>query len=120
MRTEGRDTVGNAVSYSKRTSLILVQNGEPSIRVRVGQIDLESALDQGVEVNLHLPALIPDDYLSDVNMRLTLYKRLSNCQTKQDLHELQVEMIDRFGLLPEPVKALFEIAEHHLGKGKMK
>ena len=75
------------------------------------QIDLESALDQGVEVNLHLPALIPDDYLSDVNMRLTLYKRLSNCQTKQDLHELQVEMIDRFGLLPEPVKALFEIAE---------
>lgn len=75
------------------------------------QIDLESALDQGVEVNLHLPALIPDDYLPDVNMRLTLYKRLSNCQTKQDLHELQVEMIDRFGLLPEPVKALFEIAE---------
>jgi len=67
--------------------------------------------DQGIEVNLHIPALIPSDYLPDVNMRLTFYKRLANCQDKQQLHELQVEMIDRFGLLPEAVKALFQIAE---------
>jgi len=67
--------------------------------------------DQGIEVNLHIPALIPEKYLPDVNMRLTFYKRLANCKDKQQLHELQVEMIDRFGLLPDPVKALFEIAE---------
>ena len=67
--------------------------------------------DQGIEVNLHIPALIPSSYLPDVNMRLTFYKRLANCQDKQQLHELQVEMIDRFGLLPESVKALFQIAE---------
>jgi len=67
--------------------------------------------DQGIEVNLHIPALIPSDYLPDVNMRLTFYKRLANCRDKQQLHELQVEMIDRFGLLPEAVKALFRIAE---------
>ena len=73
--------------------------------------ELDSALQQGIEVNMHLPALIPDDYLPDVNMRLTLYKRLSNCQSKGDLHELQVEMIDRFGLLPDEVKALFQLAE---------
>ena len=73
--------------------------------------DLDAALHQGIEVNMHLPALIPDGYLPDVNMRLTLYKRLSNCQTKEDLHELQVEMIDRFGLLPDEVKALFQLAE---------
>ena len=73
--------------------------------------DLDVTLDQGIEVNMHLPALIPDDYLPDVNMRLTLYKRLSNCQTEEQLHELQVEMIDRFGLLPEPVKTLFQLAE---------
>jgi len=73
--------------------------------------DLDAALNTGIEVNLHLPALIPDDYLPDVNIRLTLYKRLSNCETKQQLHELQVEMIDRFGLLPEPVKTLFELAQ---------
>ena len=75
------------------------------------QAELGSALDQGIEVNLHLPALIPDDYLPDVNMRLTLYKRLANCQTERDLYELQVEMIDRFGLLPEPAKMLFELAK---------
>ncbi len=67
--------------------------------------------DQGIEVNLHIPALIPSSYLPDVNMRLTFYKRLANCQDNQQLHELQVEMIDRFGLLPESVKALFQIAE---------
>ena len=67
--------------------------------------------DQGIEVNLHIPALIPSSYLPNVNMRLTIYKRLANCQDKQQLHELQVEMIDRFGLLPEPLKALFQIAE---------
>ena len=75
------------------------------------QPELSLALDQGIEVNLHLPALIPDDYLPDVNMRLTLYKRLANCQTEQQLHELQVEMIDRFGLLPAPAKTLFELAK---------
>ena len=75
------------------------------------QTELGAALDQGIEVNLHLPALIPDDYLPDVNMRLTLYKRLANCQTERDLYELQVEMIDRFGLLPEPAKTLFELAK---------
>ena len=73
--------------------------------------NLDATLDQGIEVNLHVPALIPDDYLPDVNMRLTLYKRLSNCQTEEQLHELQVEMIDRFGLLPEPVKTLFKLTE---------
>jgi transcription-repair coupling factor (superfamily II helicase) len=73
--------------------------------------NLDAALHQGIEVNMHLPALIPDEYLPDVNMRLTLYKRLSNCQTKEHLHELQVEMIDRFGLLPNEVKALFQLAE---------
>ena len=75
------------------------------------KLDFDAALDQGIEVIMHLPALIPDDYLPDVNMRLTIYKRLSDCKTPPDLHELQVEMIDRFGLLPEPAKVLFQLAE---------
>ena len=72
---------------------------------------LDASLENGLEVNMHLPALIPDDYLPDTNMRLTLYKRISDCKTSEDLHELQVEMIDRFGLLPETTKTLFKIAE---------
>ena len=69
----------------------------------------EIPLQHGAEVNLHAPALIPDDYLPDVNSRLTLYKRISNAQNDNQLKELQVEMIDRFGLLPEQVKNLFKV-----------
>ncbi|MBO6702533.1 MAG: transcription-repair coupling factor [Pseudomonadales bacterium] len=71
--------------------------------------NLDRPLKEGTEVNLHLPALIPDDYLPDVHMRLVLYKRISNAESEEQLRELQVEMIDRFGLLPEPVKNLFRI-----------
>ena len=70
-----------------------------------------SAFDKGIEVNLHLSALIPEDYIADTNTRLTLYKRLSNCVDKQQLHDLQVEMIDRFGLLPESLKTLIKVTE---------
>jgi len=76
--------------------------------------DFDAALNQGLEVNMHMPALLPDDYLPDVNMRLTIYKRLADCQSESDLHELQVEMIDRFGLLPEVSKTLFKLAELRL------
>jgi transcription-repair coupling factor (superfamily II helicase) len=69
----------------------------------------EIPLQHGAEVNLHVPSLIPDDYLPDVNSRLTLYKRISNAQNDNELKELQVEMIDRFGLLPEQVKNLFKV-----------
>ena len=62
--------------------------------------------DHSVEVNLQASALIPDDYLPDVNGRLQLYKRISATETEEQLRELQVEMIDRFGLLPEQVKLL--------------
>ncbi|MCW4453393.1 transcription-repair coupling factor [Flavobacterium sp. MXW15] len=66
---------------------------------------------RGAEVELHVPALIPEDYLPDVHTRLTLYKRISSARDSAELRELQVEMIDRFGLLPDAVKHLFGIAE---------
>ncbi|MEI2261097.1 MAG: transcription-repair coupling factor [Stenotrophomonas indicatrix] len=66
---------------------------------------------RGAEVELHVPALIPDDYLPDVHTRLTLYKRISSARDSDALRELQVEMIDRFGLLPDAAKNLFAIAE---------
>lgn len=70
-----------------------------------------AAFERGIEVNLHVSALIPEDYIADTNTRLTLYKRLSNCLDKQQLYDLQVEMIDRFGLLPEPLKTLIKLTE---------
>ncbi|SHF45276.1 transcription-repair coupling factor [Modicisalibacter ilicicola DSM 19980] len=76
--------------------------------IRAGKTpNIEAPLDEGVEVGLNLPALIPDDYLHDVQQRLIMYKRISNAENEADLRELQVEMIDRFGLLPSPVKTLF-------------
>jgi len=72
-------------------------------------IDLEKPLRHGTEVNLRLPALIPDDYLADVHARLVMYKRISEAKDDQELRELQVEMIDRFGLLVDPIRHLFEI-----------
>jgi transcription-repair coupling factor (superfamily II helicase) len=72
--------------------------------------DFDLSSEHETEVELHLPALIPDDYLGDVHTRLTLYKRIASARSEDDLRDLQVEMIDRFGLLPEPTKQLFAVA----------
>lgn len=80
--------------------------------IRKGSVpNLEQPLDSGTEINLHVPALIPDDYLPDVHARLILYKRIASAKNANALKELQVEMIDRFGLLPEPVKNLIQVTE---------
>ena len=71
---------------------------------------LDQPLHQGPEVELHVASLLPDSYLPDVHLRLVLYKRIAAAATPDELRELQVEMIDRFGLLPEPAKNLFRIA----------
>ena len=75
------------------------------------QPELDTPMDRGAEVDLQTAALIPEDYLPDIHARLVLYKRISSAENLGDLHELQVEMIDRFGLLPEPVKTLFCVTE---------
>jgi len=74
---------------------------------------------RGAEVELNVPSLIPDDYLPDVHTRLTLYKRISSARDKEELRDLQVEMIDRFGLLPDPAKYLFATAELKLSANEM-
>jgi transcription-repair coupling factor (superfamily II helicase) len=72
---------------------------------------LDQPMHQGPEVDLHVPSLLPDEYLPDVHLRLVLYKRIAAAKNNEELRELQVEMIDRFGLLPPPAKNLFRIAE---------
>ncbi len=75
------------------------------------QPELDKPLRHGAEVDLHVPALIPEDYLPDVHERLIMYKRIASAPDAEALRELQVEMIDRFGLLPEPLKMLFRVTE---------
>ncbi|REH39040.1 transcription-repair coupling factor [Paraperlucidibaca baekdonensis] len=72
--------------------------------------NLDQPFELAADINLRISALIPDDYLPDVHNRLLMYKRISSADSADALDELQVEMIDRFGLLPEPVKNLFAVS----------
>ena len=81
--------------------------------LKKGQIpDIEAPLGVTTEVNLHSPALLPDDYCPDVHERLLLYKRLASCDSDADIYAVQEELIDRFGLLPQAAKNLLD--SHHL------
>lgn len=73
------------------------------------QPELDRPLDHGAEIELHIPALIPEDYLPDVHSRLIMYKRIASASNQDQLDDLQEEMIDRFGLLPDYLKNLFRI-----------
>ncbi|MGX5913799.1 transcription-repair coupling factor [Aliidiomarina sp. Khilg15.8] len=68
-------------------------------------------LRQQTEVELRIPALLPHDYIADVNIRLSLYKRIAGAKSDDDLKDLQIEMIDRFGLLPDAAKNLIRTSE---------
>lgn len=70
------------------------------------------------EINLNIPARFPDAYIPDVHLRLTMYKRISSANNKEQLEELQVECIDRFGLLPDAAKHLFLIAQLKLAAAR--
>ncbi|WP_100641697.1 transcription-repair coupling factor [Alteromonas facilis] len=83
----------------------LKQGKEPS---------LDAALAEQTEIELRIPALFPDDYIGDVSTRLSLYKKLASCASKVDIDNLQIELIDRFGMLPPAAKNLVAIAEYKL------
>jgi len=70
--------------------------------------DMAHPLGVTTEINLHTPALLPDDYCGDIHQRLVIYKRLANCASPEALEDMQQELIDRFGLLPEATQALFD------------
>ncbi len=72
-------------------------------------IDFDQPIMRASEVEFHVPALIPEDYIADIHHRLIEYKRIASASDDEGLRELQMELIDRFGLLPEPLKHLFRI-----------
>lgn len=97
----------NAVGFSLYMDMLekaveaLKEGKEPS---------LSDSLGKQTEIELRIPALIPDDYIGDVNVRLSLYKKLASCKNQEDIDEYQIELIDRFGLLPEATKNLVTLA----------
>ncbi|RYY78960.1 MAG: transcription-repair coupling factor [Moraxellaceae bacterium] len=104
----GEEQSGNmqAIGYSLYMDMLeratkAIQNGK--------SFNLDEPLSLTSEINLHMPALIPDDYLSDVHQRLLFYKRISNMTNAEQLNDIRMEMIDRFGSLPTPAQNLFAV-----------
>lgn len=72
--------------------------------------DFDLFTQSSIDIELHIPALIPESYLGDVQLRLQYYKRIASMKSSRDLDDIQVEMIDRFGLLPDTTKSLFALS----------
>jgi transcription-repair coupling factor (superfamily II helicase) len=101
---EGQSGQIQAIGFTLYNELL----GRAVAALRAGhEPDLEDPFTHGPEIEIGLPALIPEDYMPDVHMRLVHYKRIANCRTSLELDGLKIELIDRFGLLPPPLKSLF-------------
>jgi len=81
--------------------------------MRHGELSINPETDKpkNLDIQLRLPALLPEDYIDDVKNRLVIYKRIAEAKNSRQLEELQIELIDRFGLLPQPARNLFALAE---------
>jgi len=80
--------------------------------LKAGKIpELSAPMQQGPEIDLRISAIIPEDYIGDIHTRLIMYKRVANAKDMKTLHDLQIEMIDRFGLLPPSVKLLLLVTD---------
>jgi transcription-repair coupling factor (superfamily II helicase) len=109
----GEDQSGNMQTIG--FSLYMEMLDEAVTAIREGRTpDFDQTESAHAEVDLKIPALIPNDYLNDVPLRLELYKRISSAASEELLSEIEIEMIDRFGLLPPQVKNLFQQAKVRL------
>jgi transcription-repair coupling factor (superfamily II helicase) len=114
----GEEQSGHIESIGFSLYLDLLERAVKSLQR--GEVpDINLVAEQPIDINLHLPAHIPDPYLPDISARLTLYKRIASAPDAAALRELKIEMIDRFGLLPEPLQNLFEITQLRLTLAKL-
>lgn len=96
----------NAIGYS----LYMEMLAKATKAIQQGKTpNFDAPLSLTAEITLHMPALIPDEYLGDVHQRLMFYKRISNTDTQEKLDNIRMELIDRFGVPPQPVKQLFSV-----------
>ncbi|HSX20658.1 MAG TPA: TRCF domain-containing protein, partial [Gammaproteobacteria bacterium] len=106
----GEDQSGNLQAIGFSLFMELLDHTVKSLQAgRDPGLELPSI--RGAEIDLQIPALIPDSYLGDVHSRLVLYKRIASAKSKHELDELRVEMIDRFGETPSQVDNLFTVTE---------
>ncbi len=106
----------HAIGYSLYMEMLekatkAIQNGKTP--------NFDAPLSLTAEISLHMPALIPDEYLGDVHQRLLFYKRISNTDTQEKLDHIRMELIDRFGVLPQQVKYLFTVHQVRIKAEKL-
>ncbi|ACT13509.1 MULTISPECIES: transcription-repair coupling factor [Pectobacterium] len=105
----GDDQSGQMTSVGFSLYMELLESAVDALKAG-REPSLEDLINSQTDVELRLPALLPDDFIPDVNTRLSLYKRIASAKTSDELDELKVELIDRFGLLPDASRYLLQIA----------
>ncbi|WP_224552379.1 transcription-repair coupling factor [Pectobacterium versatile] len=105
----GDDQSGQMTSIGFSLYMELLESAVDALKAG-REPSLEDLINSQTDVELRLPALLPDDFIPDVNTRLSLYKRIASAKTTNELDELKVELIDRFGLLPDASRYLLQIA----------
>ena len=105
----GEDQSGSMESIGFSLYMELLENAVDALK-EGREPSLEDLTSQQTEVELRMPSLLPDDYIPDVNTRLSFYKRIASAKGENELEEIKVELIDRFGLLPDPARTLLDIA----------
>jgi len=124
---ESQSGMIDQIGYSMYSSFLeqAISSIKRKRRIKAGDLnpnekDADSSfdIDEKVDINMHIPARFPDAYIPDVHLRLTMYKRIASAISSDQLHDLQVETVDRFGLLPDAAKNLFAIAELKLTASK--
>ena len=98
----------NAIGFSLYMELL---SEAAEMVKRGGKLDIADPFNKGMEISIGAPALIQEDFIFDVSTRLSFYKRVASCKNQDELDRVQIEMIDRFGLLPDATKRLFKLAE---------
>lgn len=105
----GEQQSGNMQSIGFSLYMELLE--ETVAALKSGKEPVLKPVSNAVEIDLQISALIPENYLPDVHTRLVLYKRIAHAKNTEELEQLQIEMIDRFGLLPQALKNLFQLSE---------
>ncbi|EFP96282.1 transcription-repair coupling factor [Vibrio caribbeanicus] len=81
---------------------------------------LDDLLREQTEIELRIPALLPDDYIPDINTRLSMYKQIAGIADSDTLADVKVELIDRFGKLPDAAENLLSVAKLKLQAASLK
>lgn len=109
----GEDQSGQMASVGFTLYMEMLESAVDSLKSGK-EPSLEDLTQSQTEVELRMPALLPEDYLPDVSMRLSFYKRIASARSDTELTELKIELIDRFGLLPDAGRYLLAAASLRL------